>query len=369
VQATQTKPRLNLSLALPVAPEAPAQPGLGVDDRDDDAIKAQVFPVAYEQWLAGGWRSHGKSISEQTRRSYRRAVSEFKTFIGDRYPIWRVMGSQVIAWQNEMRGSGLSETTINLRLSGLSSLFDFMVHKFNFPDPRTGREMYLASRNPVESATRTKINPYGKAPGLAQDEVLAMLRRINRSTVTGLRDYALVITYLSTGRRSNEIGALKWGDLEKKGDIVFYRWSGKGKEGHDELHQHAYEAICAYLQAAGRLETIQDDDYIFVALSDVAQRLPNVTSLDHNKPLSGAMINRIVKKCAKRAGLDESRIHTHTLRHTAADLRYALSGKDLADLQHFLRHSNLSTTQIYMTERNVERDPLWKSVGAFFQMV
>jgi site-specific recombinase XerD len=358
-----------------MAPDAPLQPSLGVDERDEDAIKAQVWPMAFEQWLAGGWRSHGKKISGQTRRAYQRSVTEFQEFIGGRYPMWRVMGSQVIAWRNAMRTAGLSETTINLRLSGLSSMFEFVCHEFPFPDPRNGSEMFLMQRNPVKSCKRTKINPYESkaAFGLNDDEILGLLRKIDKTTVVGLRDYALITTLFWTGQRSAAIAQLKWGDITHpagENSVVFYRWESKAKEGTKELVRPAYDTIVDYLHAAGRLETMRPENYIFMALSDVAERLPNVRAAhrDGPAPLTGAMVNRIVKKWARRAGLDERLIHTHTLRHSAA-LFMKRHGVDLLEIQKALNHSNPNTTMIYLKAIDSDRHPLWKSVGEFFEMV
>ena len=360
-----------------VAPEAALQPSLGVDGRDEDAIKAQVWPTAYGQWLAGGWRSHGKHVSGQTRRAYQRAVDEFQSFIGSGYPMWRVMGSQVIAWHNAMRATGLSETTINLRLSGLSSLYEFVVCKFPFPDPRNGREMFLMERNPVKSSMRSKVNPYESraAVGLDEEEILGLLRKIDQTTVVGLRDYALIVTLFLTGQRSAAISGLKWGDIKHpvgtdEKAVIYYRWMSKAKEGTDELLRPAYYAIVTYLRAAGRLETMQPESYIFTALSDVAERLPNVRAAHRTAPtpLTGAMVNRIVKKWARRAGLDERLIHTHILRHSAA-LFMDQHGCDLMEIQKALHHSNPNTTMIYLRALKHDRHPLWKSVGQFFEMV
>ncbi len=366
--------QMALTPAWIVAPAAPLQPGLGMDGRDEDAIKAQVWPVAYGQWLAGGWRSHGKTMSMETRRAYQRSVEDFQAFVGAKFPLWHVKGSQVIGWQNSMRERGMSETSINLRLSGLSALYAFLCDKFAFPDPRNvNRDMFLVERNPVKVATRTKIDPYtgNDAQGLSQDEIHAMLHRIDRSTVGGLRDYALVCTIFLTGQRSAAIARLKWGDIKHpmaESDVIEYRWSSKAKEGRDELLRPAYEAILAYLAAAGRLKTVQPEDFIFVALSDVAQRLPNVKATPEcgPQPITGAMVNRIVKKCARRAGLDESCIHTHTLRHSAA-LYLAENGVDLIGIQRTLHHSNPNTTMLYLKALKRDRHPLWKSVGAFFE--
>ncbi len=71
---------------------------------------------------------------------------------------------------------------------------------------------------------------------------------------------------------------------------------------------------------------------------------------------------------ARRAGLDESLIHTHTLRHTAA-LFMKRQGTDLVEISRTLHHSNVNTTMIYLSGLEHDRHPLWKSVGAFFEMV
>ena len=348
----------------------------------DDSIKAQKWPEAYAAWIAGGWKSHGKRISEQTRRAYERSIVEFAQFLGPRSQMWRAEGSQVIAWQNSMRERGLSEATINLRLSGLSSLFDFCMNHFPFASPMTGETEYLVHRNPVESANRAKVEAYksGKSVGLNEDEIFAMLRRINRATVEGLRDYALLVTLFLTGQRSAAIGEIKWGDIvhpKSETDVIYYRWTSKAKEGTDELLRVAYDAICAYLKAAGRLDAMGKDDYIFIALSDVGNRLDAwrartrgtpMPDRSRPQPLTGARINTIVKKCARRAGLDETLIHTHTLRHTAA-LFMKRQGTDLVEISRTLHHSNVNTTMIYLAGLEHDRHPLWKTVGAFFEMV
>ncbi len=374
--SVDVSPQTALATTWRVTPEAPLQPGLGIgnDNLDEDKIKAQILPLAYEQWLAGGWRSHGKTISTETRRAYQRAVEDFQAFIGAKFPLWRVQGSQVIAWQNSMRQRGLSETSINLRLSGLSALYTFLCDKFDFPDPRNiNYEMFLVERNPVKSASRTKIDPYtsGHADGLSQEEIRALLHRIDRSTVGGLRDYALVSTLYWTGQRSAAIARLKWGDIKHpvtETDVIQYQWTSKAKEGQDELVRPVYEAILAYLRAAGRLETMRAEDYIFIALSDVAQRLPNVQAVEGRppQPLTGAMVNRIVKKCARKAGLDETRVHTHTLRHSQA-LLLSENGVDLIDVQRTLHHSNPNTTMLYLRSLKRVRHPLWKTIDSFFE--
>lgn len=75
---------------------------------------------------------------------------------------------------------------------------------------------------------------------------------------------------------------------------------------------------------------------------------PLFTSLSNNKGqrLTTRSISGIVKERLKNAGYNSSRLTVHSLRHTAVTLSL-LAGKDLAEVQQFARHVNITTTMIY----------------------
>lgn len=324
-----------------------------------EEVLERAWGEAVEAWLGA---KEAKTGSANTRRAYEGAVRLF--FEGCERRAWEVGGVEVIRWQQGMRAAGLSEATINLRLAALSSLFEFACNKFVLMDARTGREVPLAQRNPVRRVERAAVSPYEKSSYLGVDEVRALLRACDRSTVVGLRDYALIVSYIYTGRRSSEVRTLRWGDIREEGGRVWYEWKGKGGKGRrDELPLPVYQAITAYLEAAGRLDGMEEGSFVFTALSKVAERLPTVNDSGHPRALSSSFVNRIVKKCARRAGLRWREVHTHTLRHTAAMLRRELGG-DLQELQEFLNHSSLAITQIYVQHTEKRTDTMWAQVEA-----
>lgn len=311
---------------------------------------------AHESWL----QDHAGS--EHTQRAYEYATAAF--FEAVNVQPWLINGAHVRGWQQEMREAGISEATINQRLSALSSFFDYCERVHVFTLPMTLREVALCDGNPVRRVDRAKVNAYSESTALTAQQTRAILNACNRTTVYGQRDYALIIGYVLTGARNAEIRTLRWGDIQEKGEKVVYKWAGKrGKRDTEELPRPVYDAIVAYLKACERYETIQDDDYIFTAISNVATRLPNVDAMP-NRPITGAMVNRIVKKVAKRAGLRWQQIHTHTLRHSAALIYYELSGKDVRRVSEILHHTNPATTMIYLNHLEDKDNDLWQPAAA-----
>jgi len=118
-----------------------------------------------------------------------------------------------------------------------------------------------------------------------------------------------------------------------------------------ELPPTAWQAIRAYLEAAGRLDTLLPGDFIFVALSDRALRLPQVDddSGSGERSLSRREFHRILKRYARAAGLDASQVNARVLRRTAAHL-YQLAGADTGRLSRLLGHTDKQSTQRYLQD-------------------
>jgi site-specific recombinase XerD len=388
---------------------------IGSDDPQPfDPVAA--WSDALELWLES-------RCSPNTQRAYAKAWQLFSESAG-KQP-WLVAKSDVLRWQEHMRQAGLTKETIQQRLAAVSSFYAFACASYTTYGT-DGREQPLADYNPVAGIPRPRISPYNKSVYLSVDQVRALLRAIPQDSLQGLRDYALFMAYLLTGRRNSEIRLLRWGDFQVErsspagggdgGEVpqkswlarrpdprrsknpvlskggagggielpspaggrrvgdeglrVFYRWSGKGRKRRDECPRPLWDAITAYLHAAGRLggppqRLIQPLDYIFTPLSDRAARLPGVDPhvWSRRQPLSAREIGRLLKKYARRAGLDPTRLTVHSLRHSAAMLRKQ-AGDDLESISSFLGHSTLAVTQIYLHSLQGRSDATWLKVEA-----
>jgi site-specific recombinase XerD len=265
--------------------------------------------------------------SQHTRRAYERALERFKDSV--RKPLGDVGGADVQAWKRALHNDGLSHSTVNVYLSAISSFYQYCIHKHTAIVE--GREQGLTQYNPVSRVDRPTVRKYGKARGLTTHEAAALLSQPDRTTFTGLRDYAIILMALLTGRRSAEIRNLRWGDIY---DGAYY-WRGKyGAERTDELPAPVAAAIANYRRALA--DEPRSHEPVFVSM-----RYPH-------KAVSAQYITSAVAAYAKRAGI-AGRVTFHTLRHTYARLR-SRAGHDIVEISRALGHQRLDTTQIYLAQ-------------------
>lgn len=318
------------------------------------------------------------TLAPNSMRAYKAAWSALLLSCGKNY--WEIDQTDIANWLEAMAEAGLSKGTISLRLAGISSFFRFVIEDFSHEMlvQSNGRHGRLTDFNPASGRRIRKpykTSPYGRSYWLNQQQIKAVLDAIPQNTVQGLRDYALFLGYVHTGRRNQELRKLRWGDVEDRGedDRIWYRWSGKGKENiRQEMPRPAWEAILRYLAAAGRLDGMRAEDYIFTALNDNVKKMRRidgrpVVSEDWYvgcAPISGHSVNDLLKRYCRKAGIQEKFGHAHTLRHSSAMLRIK-TGQPVEKVQKHLGHENISTTQIYI-QHALDHDPDegWAAVDA-----
>lgn len=304
---------------------------------------------------------------ENTRRAYRVALNDF--FHATDAAPWLVGENEVRDWIALLRAAGLSEVTINQKLAACSSFYHFVCAQYA---PTNGGDhvVPLCQFNPFLAVERPKLPAYSKASCLSANQASALLAAIPSDTLQGHRDYALFLTYLSTGRRNSEVRLLKWGDLVEQDGKIHCRWNGNGEERSHELPLETWTAIKVYIQAAGRFAAMGEGEYIFTALTDRATRLKNVDAATWNptaQPLSSREIGRLLKRYARRAELDSKSIRVSTLRHTAAYLRRD-AGDDAEAICDLLNLSSISATRQYLGRIKNNAGRTWARVADMLQL-
>lgn len=177
------------------------------------------------------------------------------------------------------------------------------------------------------------------------EQIKSILGAIDKSTLLGKRDFALINLLLRTGLRSCEVYRANIEDIRNKdGEVVLYV-QGKGHNEKDEfvvLTHTMLNILNDYLGAREKKQHITDNSPLFVSLSD----------RNFGEKLELYSIQWVVKNRLLDVGINSKRLTTHSTRHTAITLSL-LSGVDLIDVKEMARHQNVDTTMLYV--HNVNR--------------
>jgi integrase/recombinase XerC len=281
-----------------------------------------------------------RSGSLRTVQSYSRMLDHFWSGIGKTPD--QVSPPEVFSWAHGIGLSGKrpSAVTIGARIACLSSFYRFLIR------------MGFVISNPCEAIERPKSVP-SHAKGLTADEIQKLLGVIPTSP-SGLRDRALVLTFVFTARRRAEIIGLTAGNLFREGDSIQYTYRGKGgKTGKRELPRPAYDAIVTALAAWDKsFDTMAPEESLWPSANN-----PNGLT-------SGTFYGNL-QRYLKKAGLPRAGVHI--FRHSGAKLRRDV-GESVEDVSRFLDHSSLAVTTVYLRRLEGQQDLGWAKVAAAIGM-
>ena len=156
----------------------------------------------------------------------------------------------------------VAATTANLRLAAISSFYRYAL-----------RHDFVRGDNPIERVERQTVQAYAAAHPLAYDELRVRLAEIDISTPAGLRDYALLLLGLHTGRRLSELAALRREHIiihASRVEITWVRCKG-GKTMRDELPRKGMQGLAAEALIAWVMRLYGEDGETEPLLSPDAQ--------------------------------------------------------------------------------------------------
>ncbi len=181
---------------------------------------------------------------------------------------------------------------------------------------------------------------------LTEEEAQAILRVPDRRTLQGKRDYAILLTLLTTGLRKAEICNLKTEDLKTYRNQAVIDGIGIGtRVRRIPLHSEALLAVKDYLKANGN-----GTDPAHPLFKTLGKHGPY-----EERGLTPKAVDCLIKSVAKKA-LIQKRVHPHVMRHTFATALLD-NGNDLKTVQALMGHSHIRTTEAYLhstDDRKVE---------------
>jgi integrase/recombinase XerD len=277
------------------------------------------------EWLAN-------LTNPKTRRAYKIDVEEFIAFagLGGIAGLRSVTRAHVIAWRKDLEKRELAHSSIRRKLSALSALFDYLC------------EHNAVAGNPVDGVKRPMANGNeGSTPALGDAQARRLLEAPPADTLKGVRDRAILATLLYHGLRREELCGLRVKDIQSRQGVMHFRIKGKrDKIRFVPVHAMAQRLIEEYLALAGHGED---------AAGPLFRPVKNNVTGELDRPLNPNSVYRnIVQKYGLETGVraQVNGLCVHSLRATAAT--NALSHEaDIAKVQEWLGHANVSTTRLY----------------------
>ena len=166
-------------------------------------------------------------------------------------------------------------------------------------------------------------------------ELRRLLQAPEGTSLSSLRDRAILETLFSTGLRVSELCSLNRDEIDiNRGEFAV---RGKGNKLRLVfLSEPAKAALASYLDKRNDAH-----EALFI-------RIPRNERFEKYEDLrlTPRSVQRIIKKYAVIAGIVGKKVSPHALRHSfATDL--LRSGADIRSVQALLGHSSVTTTQIY----------------------
>lgn len=290
-----------------------------------------------------------RGASKETVSDYERVLRLFYNFWTGLYPNGADTDPKcvdILAFRDRLSDDGKKVSSIKHYLTVLKIFFTAL------EEPLFGEELQY-KENPVKKGYYPKetMRPYDI---ILTDEQVSMLLN-NRKYKTAKdslweRNYAIIVTLLTTGLRNSELLNLRYYDLDfDNQEITVER--GKGNKFRTvDFPQIAQTAILLYLNSDCSLKNPEPDDYVF---GNYSAENGHAKGKEWHRGTRQWLSQLVETHVCAVTGV--SGVRSHALRHVCARIDLN-SGVPLEELQSKLGHSSMETTIIYsgrlMSRRN-----------------
>ena len=268
-----------------------------------------------------------KNYSPKTVIAYQNDINSFKQFISDEFQqssLIKVNYSQIRSWIVLLVNSGISNKSINRKISSLNSFYKFL------------KKIGVNKINPLNEHKSLKTKSIVQIP-FSKSEVSNVLSPENfTKDFDGVRDNLILEILYCTGIRRQELINLKINNI----DLANYRIKVLGKRNKERyipILNSTVQLLNSYLELRNKLNFINDKDFLLITR--------------RGKKIYENLVNRVTKKYFSKYS-SKLKKSPHILRHSFAT-HLLDNGADLNSVKDLLGHTSLAATQIY-TNRSIE---------------
>jgi integrase/recombinase XerC len=287
-----------------------------------------VPPVTDWERVLSDWLNTKRS--PHTRRVYQKDIENFLADLNlelgkflslDRHGAYAI----VSRYKGDLLQKNLKSATINRRLAAIKSLVAFSYN--------CGHCDFM-----LESVKGEKLSAYRDTSGIDPEAFKRVLGGIDRTSLKGIRDYALMMLLWSNALRRSEVSKASIADFDPVAKTL--RIFGKGRGNNSEivsLGTGTVTAIMAWLSARGEHDP---DKALFVSVN---------AGYRDGRLCTQAIYNIVSDRC-QDAGISKV-MSPHRVRHSSITAALEATGGDVRRVQKLSRHSSLNTLLIYDDNR------------------
>lgn len=262
-----------------------------------------------------------KKYSLHTVTAYSNDLSDFEAFLKqdfDQDSLEDVNYSQIRSWIVSLVDAGISNTSVNRKISSLKSFYKFLLKIKRI------QVSPLLKHKALKTPKKLQI-PFSEKE---LDNVLNYI--VYPEGFEGMRDKLIIDLFYTTGIRRAELIGLKVANVDLSKGVL--KVLGKrNKERILPMLPVIQEQIRLYLSERAGLEEIKDGEFFFLTLKGVK--------------LSDSLVYRLINMYFSNVS-EKVKKSPHVLRHTFAT-HMLNNGADLNSVKELLGHSSLASTQIY----------------------
>ncbi|MBE5957801.1 MAG: site-specific tyrosine recombinase XerD [Lachnospiraceae bacterium] len=263
-----------------------------------------------------------KNTSENTEVSYKRDLTKLFEYLK-----WKEVDAVTVEDLNDyisyLKEKGRAATTISRTIASMKAFFSF-TNEFRY------------SRENVANAMKAPKIEKKEPKVLSVKDIDALLKCPSKNTPKELRDKAMLELMYATGMRVSELINLKVSDISFENQCIICH--DRTKDRIIPFGADAKNALMNYLKN-GRDRLVESNSRNNILF-------PNISGQE----MSRQGVWKIIKSYGKKAGI-KAEITPHTLRHSFAS-HLVENGAELKAVQEMLGHSDISTTQIYLTKES-----------------
>jgi len=262
-----------------------------------------------------------KNYSRHTVLAYWKDLEAFEDFLlleFEQENLLEVNYSQIRSWIVSLVDGGVSNVSVNRKISSLKSFYKFMM------------KVKQIELNPLLKHKALKTPKKIQIP-FSEKELDAVLNHLQfPEGFEGVRDKLIIDLFYSTGIRRTELIHLKTSNIDYSNNTL--KVLGKrNKERILPILPIISQQFVLYNKERAKLEVIGDSELFFLTNKGVK--------------LSDSLVYRLINNYFSQVS-EKVKKSPHILRHTFAT-HLLNNGADLNSVKELLGHSSLASTQVY----------------------